>query len=768
LRIDTAAPSRDPALRATHSDRIRDLVTPSDAAATNARPRRLRRAALAAATLLALAAAGSAAGAGGPSAIAGSRASGERVPGQFIVRFRPGTTAAARARVLSAEHARVIRGLGLPGVLLVRIGSGTPRDALSGLESHDRVLWAEPNRTGRYASVPTDPLFARQWGLNNTGQGIPDSDGPDQRETAGVADADIDAPEAWDRTTGDAKVIVAIADSGVAYDHPELAPNIWHNPGESGGGKETNGIDDDGNGFVDDVRGWDFVENDNDPRDILGHGTEVAGVVGARGGDGLGVTGVNQTVSLMALRTGGDKPDSAAIAAAFVYAARNGAKVVNASVTVPSSQAIIDAITSAPNVLFVVAAGNDGTDVDAGTPSFPCSLPAANLICVAATDQNDAIAGFSNRGRTSVDLGAPGATVWTTSVSQSSPVYETWVPNSNPLDWRTNGAWARVTLADGSTVVSDSPGNYPDNSDTAYATNVGFSTKGQFGCALLTTLALDVPLPDVLAVEAAAEGTPFARLSVLSGRSQGFEEVRTALKGLDDTAQVFLRYRLVSDGALTGDGTAIKYVIVRCISSTYRGSEFTPVNGTSFASPMTAGVAALAWAAAPKATVAQVRAAILGGVDPIPSLKDLTVTGGRLNAAKAVANVVSAVTSGGATPSVRRLRVLGARLLAGRRAALRVKCPASATGGCAGTLSLRSLAVPRTASHPAARARELARARFSVAGGRTKVVTVTLSSRSLRALRIGSRRAVLVVTTTAAGTASVARIRVRVAEVRSR
>jgi len=163
-----------------------------------------------------------------------------------------------------------------------------------------------------------------------------------------------------------------------------------------------------------------------------------------------------------------------------------------------------------------------------------------------------------------------------------------------------------------------------------------------------------------------------------------------------------------------------------------------------------------------------VRAAILGGVDPIPSLKDLTVTGGRLNAAKAVANVVSAVTSGGATPSVRRLRVLGARLLAGRRAALRVKCPASATGGCAGTLSLRSLAVPRTASHPAARARELARARFSVAGGRTKVVTVTLSSRSLRALRIGSRRAVLVVTTTAAGTASVARIRVRVAEVRSR
>ena len=560
-------------------------------------------------------------------------------------------------------------------------------------------------------------------------------------------------------------MVVAIADSGVAYDHPDLAPNMWHNPGESGAGKEANGVDDDGNGFVDDVVGWDFVDEDADARDLAGHGTQVAGVVGARGGDGAGVTGVNQRVSLMALRTGGDQPDTAAVAAAFAYAARNGARIVNASLTVPSSQAITDAIAAAPGVLFVVAAGNQGVDVENNPAAFPCNLPAANLICVGSTDQDDALVQSSNRGRTSVDLAAPGDTIWTTRVSSSNPIYETWAPD-NPFDWRATGTWQRVVLGDGSVVWSDSPGvDYPNNSDTAVATNVGFSTKGQFGCTITTTVSLDLAPPDVLAVEAAAEGAPFARLSVLTSRSTGFEEVRTRLAGLDDTPQVLLRYRLISDGAVTGDGAALKYVIVSCVSSTYRGSEFTPASGTSFASPMTAGVAALAWAAAPRATVAQVKAAILGGVDPVPSLAGVTVTGGRLNAARALAGVVSAVGTGG--PAARRLRLLSARLLPGRRAALRVKCPATAASGCTGTITLRSLAVPKRGKRPAVRARTLASARFAVARSRTKVVTVRLSPVSLRVLRSAGRRAVLVVGTKSAGAASVARIRVRLTEVRT-
>ena len=690
---------------------------------------------------------------------------GASVPGELIVRFRPGTTSAERAQVVSAEGARVVEGLGAPGLNLVRVASGETSDAAEGLADHDPVMWVEPNRTGRYEAVANDPQFARQWGLNNTGQGVPESSGPDQREVTGVPDADIDAPEAWDRTTGDPNVVVAIADSGVAYDHPDLAPNIWHNPGETGAGREANGVDDDGNGFVDDTIGWDFAQNDNDPRDVVGHGTSVAGVVGARGGDGAGVTGVNWRVRLMPLTTGGDVPDTAAIAAAFTYAARNGAKVVNASLTIPPSQAISDAIAAAPNVLFVVAAGNQGQDVESSSAFFPCSVPTDNLICVAFTDAGDALAASSNRGARSVDLGAPGVNIWTTAVSRSQPFFDGFGAG-NPFDWRGNGAWSRVALGDGSTVVSDSPGrNYDNNSDTAWATNVGFSTRGQFGCRITTTMFLDVPAPDFVAVEAAAEGTPFTRLAVLSGRSTGFEEVTTPLTGLDDTAQVFLRYRLISDGAVTGDGTALKFVIVNCASTTYRGGEFDPASGTSFASPMTAGAAALAWAAAPTASVAQIRAALLQGVDPIPSLTGLTVTGGRLNAARAVANAAALVRPVAAGPATARprVRLLAARLGANRRVTFRMSCPKTVARGCRGTLVVGSLSQKARRGTTAVRSQVLARTRFSVAPGRTRWIGVRVSKASLGTLRAGGRRVVVVLNTRAAdGKPIVVRTRIRV------
>ena len=210
-------------------------------------------------------------------------------------------------------------------------------------------------------------------------------------------------------TRGSASTVVAVVDSGVAWDHPDLAPNIWSNPDEVAG----NGVDDDGNGKVDDVRGWDFVDGDNNPWDYDDHGTHVAGTIAARGNNGVGVTGVAWQASIMpvraldALGTG----SNADIADAFTYAAANGARVVNASLGgAGRSQAMSDAITNNPNTLFVVAAGNDGTDNDT-TPRYPCNYTAANLICVAATDNTDALASFSNYGASSVDLAAPGVDI---------------------------------------------------------------------------------------------------------------------------------------------------------------------------------------------------------------------------------------------------------------------------------------------------------------------------------------------------------------------
>ncbi|MFN2389310.1 MAG: S8 family serine peptidase, partial [Actinomycetota bacterium] len=207
------------------------------------------------------------------------------VPKQLLVGFEPGASADERQGARSAIGAEVARRVA-PGTELLRLPpSATVVDAQRTLENRPAVLYAEPNHIYTMSSTtPNDPRFAELWGLDNTGQSINGS--------AGMAGADINAPEAWDTTTGSDTITVAVADTGVAYDHPDLAPNVWANPGE-GGTKASNGLDDDGNGYVDDWRGWDWVQDDNDPRDLNGHGSHVAGTIAANGNDGTGVTGVS-------------------------------------------------------------------------------------------------------------------------------------------------------------------------------------------------------------------------------------------------------------------------------------------------------------------------------------------------------------------------------------------------------------------------------------------------------------------------------------------
>jgi subtilisin family serine protease len=191
---------------------------------------------------------------------------------------------------------------------------------------------------------------------------------------------------------------------------------MWGNPGETGEGRETNHVDDDGNGLVDDSRGWDWVDHDNTPFDQNGHGTHVAGTIGARGDNAVGVAGVDwhvRIVPLRALDAGGSGFVSDLISA-YNYAKQKGIKIVNASLGGDnSSQAERDAIAAAPNTLFVVAAGNDAANNDI-SGSFPCNYPLANVLCVAATDQNDDLASFSNYGAATVDLAAPGVSIEST------------------------------------------------------------------------------------------------------------------------------------------------------------------------------------------------------------------------------------------------------------------------------------------------------------------------------------------------------------------
>ena len=275
--------------------------------------------------------------------------------------------------------------------------------ALSRYRGDPRVLYIEPNFIVHASVIPNDPQFAQLWGMHNTGQ------------IGGTPGADIHAPGAWDVTAGNDSVLVAIIDTGI-FQHADLAQNIWTNPGEIAG----NGVDDDGNGFIDDVHGYDFARVAlRDPtNDDNGHGTHVSGTVGAVGNNGVGVAGVAWHVKLMAVKFL-DQNGSGTLAnaiSAIEYATRMGARVMNNSWGGgPFSQALYDAIRAAGDagVVFVVAAGNDGTDNDQ-IPEYPASYDLPNIIAVAASDSNDQLANFSNFGANSVHLAAPGTHILST------------------------------------------------------------------------------------------------------------------------------------------------------------------------------------------------------------------------------------------------------------------------------------------------------------------------------------------------------------------
>ena len=293
--------------------------------------------------------------------------------------------------------------------LLDAVAVEVDEDALEALAADPRVVRIEPDYM-LYADVtPNDLLYSIDlWGLNNTGQ------------TGGTADADIDAPEAWDITTGSASTVIAVIDTGVDIDHPDLAANIWTNPIECPGGIGNcvaDGVDNDGNGYVDDFHGWNFFDDANWlfwSTDEDFHGTHVAGTIGADGNNGIGVTGINWQTQVMVLKFLGPESGSTSDAIqAIEYAANNGAQVINASWGGAGFNQTLKNAIEACGCLFVAAAGNDGDDTDA-SPHYPASYDSANLVSVAATDHNDQRASFSNYGTTTVDLGAPGLDIMST------------------------------------------------------------------------------------------------------------------------------------------------------------------------------------------------------------------------------------------------------------------------------------------------------------------------------------------------------------------
>ena len=347
--------------------------------------------------------------------------------GEVLVKFRAGTTRGA-AEVLAAEvEAGDVREFRLlsesrrrPYLLLRSARRSTP-ELLAALRDLPEVEAASPNYRRRLQRLPNDPKYKKLWGM-----------------------AKISAPEAWERNVGSRDVVLAVIDTGVDYRHEDLAANMWRNPGEIAG----NGVDDDNNGFRDDVYGYDFAAdssggNDSDPMDIDSHGTHVAGTMAAVGNNGTGVCGIAWQVRVMALKAFRpniyiyDSDCIEAVEYAVMMKRDHGVNLVaiNASFGGGGENPLQeDAIAEAGDngIAFVCAAGNDGTDNDADA-FFPSGYDLPSIVAVAATDENDALASFSNYGANSVDLAAPGAGILSTVPTGKGQ--EAWLrSNSDTLD----------------------------------------------------------------------------------------------------------------------------------------------------------------------------------------------------------------------------------------------------------------------------------------------------------------------------------------------
>jgi subtilisin family serine protease len=586
--------------------------------------------------------------------VSASAQGGAYVPGELLVKYKPSVRAEASEYFRSRWGITTVRTFRRIGVQHLKLPKDmTVEEALEIYGSDPDVEYVEPNYLRYKTATPNDAFFDNLWGLHNTGQ------------TGGTSDADIDAPEAWDITTGNSNVVVAVLDSGVDYNHPDLAANIWTNQAEITG---TPGVDDDSNGKVDDVHGWDFVDDDSDPIDSDDHGTHVAGTIAAEGDNGTGITGVSWSAKIMPLRFLDAFGSGTVVDAieAINYAIDKGANIINASYgSYTFSPSERDAITSARNagILFVAAAGNDNWNNDSATKHYPSSYELANIIAVAATDQSDARASFSNYGLTSVDVAAPG-----TSILSARPDRQTvWSDDFDDGDisnWSTGGTNNSWGVTDEynrsfSYSLSDFPYNDYVGGTDSYAQTEIIDLSSNSGSKLTFWWRGNIPESgDYFSVQASTDGTSWTTLYLKIGSQIGqfwygtvssFVEATADLGPYDGSNTFYLRFRFQSDPDLeVGEGWFIDDIEVTAADNTYvnpQGQYYQYLQGTSMATPHVAGLAALVWGLDLGQTYAQVKQRILNGVEVKSGLKGTIMTGGRINAYNSIRNVPATPSS---------------------------------------------------------------------------------------------------------------------------
>ncbi len=531
-------------------------------------------------------------------------------PGELLVTFREGVSEDRIAHIHAAMGSSVIEKIARLRLYRIRLAPGmSEEDAIKRYKASELVETAELHAIRYTDEVPDDTYFSRQWGLTV-----------------------MEAPQAWDISTGSPDTVIAVIDTGVDYLHADLADNIWINETELGG---IDGLDDDGNGCVDDIYGWDFagadaLSEDADPRDMDGHGTHVAGIVAAVGNNHFGVAGVCWNAKIMVLKAEADNLEGMLmfdVLDALDYARTKGARIVNCSFGGGDySQFEYYTFLALGNegILAVCSAGNETVDTDV-TPDYPASYDLDNIISVAASDEQDDLASFSNYGLTSVDVMAPGYNIVSTKPADTSTAASVTVAASpSPITFEAEGmTYGGTTGPSGLTgFVHDCGLGYEADFPVAVNGHIALVERGELTFADKTINAQDAGAEGVIIYNNEAgifSGTlisPGDWVPVVSLSMEDGDAVKALLSGGSVEATLF---NVLTDSA----------------------SFYVSKSGTSMSAPYVSGLAGLLVSKTPGLASDAVKSAILDTVDRLDSAAGKMVSGGRVNAHRALCSTLA-------------------------------------------------------------------------------------------------------------------------------
>lgn len=597
--------------------------------------------------------------------------SSDYVPDEILVKFKQKVIPInAEERVKAVEDealkvgvkAKLKKSFPFINVHNLKILDGMPVEkAIERLKTNPNVEFAEPNYIYSINLTPNDPFFGQLWGLNNIGQ------------TGGTPDADIDAPEAWDIQTGKGSVVVGVIDTGVDYTHEDLSANMWINPLEV-----SDGIDNDGNGYIDDIYGINAITGTGNPMDDNGHGTHVSGTIGAVGNNGKGIVGVNHQVKIMALKflssSGSGTTADAIECIQYVVNMKN--RGINIRGTNNSwggggsSQSLYDAIKALrdKDILFSAAAGNSPSDNDS-KPFYPASYDLENIISVAATDHNDNLASFSNYGATSVDVAAPGVNIFSTLPGGSYTPKPTDIffdnMESGSGNWTAQPTWEVTNeqnyTSGGAYSWSDSPySNYANFTNSSLTSKIidlsSFTDNLMLGFFIKGRLETNY---DYLYVEVSKDGgSTWSTLGAITGNISNWQLKSYSIPSDFKTSNFRFRFRLYTDYSIVYDGVYIDNIGIGVGASNNYGS----YSGTSMATPHVAGLAALINEQNQGLSYLDVKNAILNTVDLKSSLVGKVLTGGRINAYNALMSITPSVSPPLAPTSLTATTVSSSRI----------------------------------------------------------------------------------------------------------